>query len=472
MIRFIALLLCSTSLLSAQKMFPADAAQEAAEEIYLEIKERHPYPATIAGLRALDSARTQVQKQLAARVNGHDSIAYHEFVGLVSPLQEATNCGHLILGPYLDSVANREIRENNFPLYLIQIETGEYVLHSGISTATDSLSPGTVVTALNGENIKTVIGQIAPFSGINDDKNDEALLYKVARAPMFLYQTYYGIQDSIIITIRNETGPENRTVFPKMVPYTDPKKSKTPIAKTLDFKFSEDGETGILKIKKFSSYKFTDGNYYRFIRQVFDTLKTTGTDQLIIDIRDNGGGNSGRINHLYQFLTDKKFYFTAEARMTGPARAQANDDAKTIRRLEAGAVSRRDRRLQRRLTKPLKPVKKKLRYDGKVVVLINPVSFSASGIFARMVQGSGRGKLVGDVSGASAAIMYGASKQGDPILIGPSDDFELKVNTIGLIPQYPASGNITPDYIVKPTLAGIKAGKDEQMEKAMEIVKQ
>jgi hypothetical protein len=473
MIRIITLLLCFSSLLTAQKMFPANAIPEAVETIYTEIKDRHPYPATIEGLKALDAAHTQVQSAVTETVDGRDSIAYTEFVGLVSPLQEATNCGHLILEPYLDTAANNAVKGNRFPLHMIQVETGDYVLLPGMQTTTDSLPSGMVITALNGQDIASTLEEIAPFSGINDDGNDDALIYKVGRSPMHLYQRYFGQQESIVVTAKSEDGTEkDYTVVPKKSRYLDPKKNKTPIAKTLKFGFSEDGKTGILTIKKFSVYKFTDGDYYKFLRHAFDTMKTTGTKQLIIDIRDNGGGNSQRINNLYRYLTDRKFYFTAGARMTGPARAQPGENAKTTRRREAGAVTRRDRRLQRALSRPIKPIKKDRIYNGKVVVLINEISFSASGIFARMVQGSGRGKLVGGVSGASAEVMYGSSKQGEPILIGPANDFELKVNTIGLIPQYPASGNITPDYIVPRTLAAIRAGQDEQMEKALELVKE
>lgn len=472
MIRFVILLICFSSLLSAQKMFPADAIPKATEIIYTKIKERHPYPATYEGLQALDAARTQVQSKLEAMVNGRDSIPYYEFVGLVSLLQEATNCGHLILEPYLNSAEEKAIRQNSFPLRMIKVETGDYVLRPGLQSTTDSLPPGTAITAINGRKVSALLHELAPFSGINDDRNEEALIHKVAHYPMYLYQSYYGPQDSIVITAKDESGVEkNYVVRSKKTMYVDPKKEKTPIAKTMKFEFSEDVETGILTIKKFSAYRFSDGNYYKFLRQVFDTLKTTGTDQLIIDIRNNGGGSSGRINALYYYLADKKFYFTADARMTGPARAEPGENAKTTRRREAGAVTRRDRRLQRRLSKSLKPAKEEKRYTGKVVVLINELSFSASGLFARMVQGYERGELVGGISGASASIMYGASKPGDPILIGPSKDFELKVNTIGLLPKYPIPGNITPDHIVRPTLEAIRAGRDEQMEKALEVVK-
>jgi hypothetical protein len=473
MIRFITLLICFSSVLSAQKMFPSDAVPEAIETIYTKIKERHPYPATFEGLEALDAARTQVLGEVEATVKGKDSIPYYTFAGLASPLQEATNCGHLILETYLDSTETQAVRGNRYPLRMIQIDAGDFVLLRGLKSTTDSLPPGTVISTINGRKVSPLIRELAPFSGINDNRNEDALLYKVAYYPMHLYQSYYGPQDSIIISVTTEVGTaKDYVVRAKKTRYVDPKKNKTPIGKTLKFEFTEDGETGILTINKFSAYKFSDGNYYKFLRNVFDTLKTTGTDQLIIDIRNNGGGRSGRINALYHYLADQKFYFTADARMTGPARAEPGENAKTTRRREAGAVTKKERRLQRSLSKPRKPAKEKKRYTGKVVVLINELSFSASGLFARMVQGYDRGKLVGGVSGASANIMYGASKRGDPILIGPNEDFELKVNTIGLLPKYPIPGNITPDYIVRPTLEGIRTGKDEQMEKALEVVKE
>ena len=59
------------------------------------------------------------------------------------------------------------------------------------------------------------------------------------------------------------------------------------------------------------------------------------------------------------------------------------------------------------------------------------------GFLARLVQGSGRGELVGSVAGASAGITYGGSLKGEPVLLGPDDNFELLINTIGLLPAYP-----------------------------------
>ena len=176
-----------------------------------------------------------------------------------------------------------------------------------------------------------------PFTGGNDGGYDEASRYRLAYSPMFFYQLHYGFQDSARLTVLSEEGtPGQHTVYPQHRPYLDPRKHPTPIANTLNFKFSDDGRAGILTIEKFTNYEFTDGDYYAFIRSVFDTLQTTRTDQLIIDLRDNGGGSSGRINYLYKHLATGTFRFSTDAVFTGPARAEPGENRRARRRREAG----------------------------------------------------------------------------------------------------------------------------------------
>ncbi|MEM6772861.1 MAG: S41 family peptidase, partial [Bacteroidota bacterium] len=189
--------------------------------------------------------------------------------------------------------------------------------------------------------------------------------------------------------------------------------------------------------------------------------------RLVIDLRNNTGGNSKRINYLFSYLTGRKFQFCERAVFTGPTKSVAGESAKERKRRANGAVTKRERRLQKALTKQLKPKKSDVRFNGKVAVLINEISFSASGMFARFVQGSGRGILVGTTSGASANITYGASTDDDKNYYGPQNDFRLRINSIMLELPRPIPGNVTPDFSVTPTPAGLRAGKDEVLEAAL-----
>ncbi|MEM9928533.1 MAG: S41 family peptidase [Bacteroidota bacterium] len=471
MFRYLFLLLLFPALLSAQRYFPVGAIDSTAERIFTEIKEKHPFPASLKGLAALEAARTQVQSKIETAVAGQDSITYAAFMELMAPLQQVTDCGHLILEPHFDSLENQALRENVLPLEMTLMPDGRHVLYKGLKTTLDSFPPGTEVLTLGGKPIGPLLASMAPFSGLNDQGNNAASRLKVIRFPSLFYQWHYGLHPRVELQLRDVAGEvHDRIIEGVHRPYVDPKKVATDINKTLSFRFSEDGKTGILKIKKFSAYKFKNGNYYRFIRHVFDTLRQTNTDQLVIDIRDNTGGSSGRINALYRYFAKKPFKFSSQAIVTGPARAQPGEPVKIARLRATGAVSKSERKVQKALTKTIKPFKKKFRFTGKVVVLINEISFSASGIFARYVQASGRGKLVGMTAGASSDITYGGSRKKDPVFIGPNDCFELKVNTIGLVPEFPVPGNVTPDVEVPITMAALRAGRDEQLEVALDVV--
>lgn len=471
MFRLLCLFCCLSSLLPAQRNFPSAAVPGAVDTIFHNIRDRHPYPATVAGLKALEAARTQVHSEVEKAVVGRDSIAYPEFIRLVAPLQHITGCGHLILEPHFDSLETQAIRENYLPLQMTLLPDGRHVLYAGLKTLRDSFLPGTEVVALGGEPVGPLLESLAFFSGLNDQGNEAAGVLKVIRYPSIYYQWHYGRQKQLAVTLRDDNGTLHQdTIVAVHRPYVDPKKEKTDINKTLEFRFSEDGQAGILTIRKFSSYRFSNGNYYKFLRQVFDTLQTTQTRQLVIDIRDNGGGSSDRINTLYRYLADRKFRFAGAAIMNGPARAEPGEKQRITRRRASGAVTKRERKLQRIVTRPIRPFKAERRFTGAVVVVVNELSFSASGIFARYVQGSGRGKLVGTMAGASAGITYGASSEGKPIYIGPEQNFELKVNTMGLVPEFPEAGNVTPDVIVPLSQPALRAGRDEQLERALELV--
>lgn len=453
----------------AQKMLPVDVVPGMVDEVYELIRDEHPFGARALTREELDRARTQVQKNVVEAMAGRDSLPYHEFTALVSPLQRATRCGHLILGPYGDSLSDARLRENYFPLQMIPIDSGAtFVLRKKVPTATgDTLLPGTIVRAADDMPLPELMPRLAVFAGVNDQANDYASLTVTARGFYLPYQRYYGRRDSIILTLDDGSKP---VIYPRHRPYVDPKEVPGDINESLRFRLSDDRQTGIMDIRSFSAVKYENGNYFKWIAGVMDSLRTGNTPNLIIDLRGNTGGSSGRISYLYSYLSPDRFRFADGVEMTGPLRAQPGDSPKKTKRLEAGAVTRRERRIQRNLTKELKPRKDDKRYQGKVIVLIDEITFSASGMFARYVQGSGRGTLIGTTSGASANITYGGSMGLDKkkLLIGPNNEFRMRVNNVRLLLPYATPGNVTPDITITPTIKDIREGKDVILNAALE----
>lgn len=154
---------------------------------------------------------------------------------------------------------------------------------------------------------------------------------------------------------------------------------------------------------------------------------------LIIDMRGNFGGSFGSLFGIAGLLTDKEIIIGTE-------------------------IS--DSREQTHIIKP--HVKN---FKGKIVVLVDNLSLSAAEILSAALQESGRATVVGETSGGEAL---------------PSIS---KLLPIGAVFQYPVSNfktskgkilegkGVTPDLNIVLDKTQLLAGKDNQIEAAIELLK-
>jgi carboxyl-terminal processing protease len=175
-------------------------------------------------------------------------------------------------------------------------------------------------------------------------------------------------------------------------------------------------------------------------------------DAIILDLRENGGGNSNIGYNILAFLTDKSFkgskWFTRNYRPT--YRAWGNPQEKFGE--EASSISA-DR---------LKAVRKGAKvYDKPVIVLSSPRTFSAAEDFLVAFKPLKRGLIIGEPSGGST---------GQPMVISLPGGGSARICTkrdafadgtefvgVGVVPDVPASPKIT-DFI---------EGKDAVLEVAL-----
>ncbi|MCB1236388.1 MAG: PD40 domain-containing protein [Verrucomicrobiae bacterium] len=169
--------------------------------------------------------------------------------------------------------------------------------------------------------------------------------------------------------------------------------------------------------------------FIRFEEEIF--ARGHGKEGLIVDVRDNGGGFTA--DHLLTVLTPAEHAVTVP-RGGGPGYPQ-------------------DRRVYASWSKP-------------VVVLCNQNSFSNAEIFSHAIKELGRGKLVG-VPTAGGVVSTGATGIRDlGTLRLPfrgwyrrSDGADMELN------------GAVPDFVVWPEPGDEAAGRDRQVEKAVEVLK-
>lgn len=136
---------------------------------------------------------------------------------------------------------------------------------------------------------------------------------------------------------------------------------------------------GYLAIKSFSG-----ANYY----QIFDDLypKILETDALIIDVRNNSGGNSGYADYIISHFSDK------------PIRLGAWCSPMYI---AAHASWFYNPAFYRSTPLPIQPVQDKPIYKKPVVLLVNGGTFSSAENFCVTFRSSGRGPIIGTPTGGS-----------------------------------------------------------------------
>lgn len=207
---------------------------------------------------------------------------------------------------------------------------------------------------------------------------------------------------------------------------------------TFDYKVM-DNNIGYLKI-----YTFMGNNFISDFDEIYKQIENT--NGLIIDLRDNTGGNSGFADYITRHLSDtpvkmgkwsSRMYIAAHGSWSYPQEwyMQTPYD--------------------------LNPVQNKNIYKKPVVLLTNAVTFSSSENFCVTFKGMKRGKIIGTATGGST---------GNPINIDLGYGVSTRICTKN---EWDTEGNkfigvgIKPDIEVKETGDIYTKGRDVVIEEAL-----
>lgn len=186
--------------------------------------------------------------------------------------------------------------------------------------------------------------------------------------------------------------------------------------------------------------------FKNFIDSCFTIIKNSPTKKLIIDLRNNGGGNSVLTEILLGYITEKPF------RMTGGVKWKVSQEYKdrirgdTSQRMSYYLNAKNGTLIENKAGNVQKPIANPLRYHGKIWVLIGPRTFSSANMLANTIQDYKLAKLIGEPSGAPA------NDYGELIVIKlPNTGFNFSTSTKQFVR---ANGNakdqhpVIPDYLI------------------------
>jgi C-terminal processing protease CtpA/Prc len=211
------------------------------------------------------------------------------------------------------------------------------------------------------------------------------------------------------------------------------------------------------------------------LKKAFQELEEKNTRHLIIDLRDNGGGDDAYGKILFQHLIDKPFQYYAHLRMnrsefsflehTNVPPDQGKQLATRLKKNDEGTY---DLLFHPNLgeQKPIPPM-----FKGKVYVLINGNSFSGTGECTSLMHFHQVATFIGEECGAG---YYGNTSGFMPLLTLPNTQIRVRIPMLRYtmaVSGYPEDRGIIPDYPISPTIEDLMNEKDTVMEFTLDLIR-
>lgn len=265
-----------------------------------------------------------------------------------------------------------------------------------------------------------------------------------------LYNILYGATNNYNISYKNQSGEIKKTILQadtiKNVfcppPFPRPNKYLQLTYKT--------GNVAVLSVKTFFNgfLDQTGENFTKFLNSAFNDVRNKKVQKLVIDIRRNQGGNDGNGELLYSYLTSKPFmYYESKETVNGKFSVKDHPNL-ALQQPQAN------------------------NYKGKVYVLTDGRSFSASAEFSSIVKTNNRGKFIGEECGGG---YYGNTSGDEAFVTLPNTKIIVRIPMVKYSMAVKSIGNkvwgIQPDYPVYSTISDIVNAKNGQLDYAIKLVK-
>ncbi|WP_082433449.1 S41 family peptidase [Flagellimonas eckloniae] len=235
-----------------------------------------------------------------------------------------------------------------------------------------------------------------------------------------------------------------------------------------------DPKTAYLKLGTFVTYKMTL-DWKKFLADAFEEIESKNIPNLIIDIRDNEGGdeevNLVLANHLAKKtieLPEYKELLTYDV---------ISDELKPyLKTWDKSFYDRTDKVIDlnngfytwKKENTSKKIAKNENAFSGDVFLLVNEANSSATFFLAHLLQQNKMATIIGTETGGNLKGTNGGSMF---FLRLPNSKIEIDIPLIGYYPTVEqVDKGLAPDIMVKKTIEDLITEKDIELEKVFEII--
>ncbi len=214
--------------------------------------------------------------------------------------------------------------------------------------------------------------------------------------------------------------------------------------------------------------------FVRFIETAFHAFNQAGATSLLIDLRDNPGGDNSFSDVMLAWFASKPFRFCSEFRIKISAAATASNakrlpqaPAGSMSHLLAAAYAKHANGEMISFPMPLTEPRQGERFTGKVFMLINRRSYSNTANVAALAQDYGFARILGEET-SDLATTYGAMEQFELPRTGITVGFP-KAHIIRVSGDLQARG-VVPDIAIATPI--VQSADDPVLERALSLVRE
>lgn len=333
-----------------------------------------------------------IYQELSSSVK-EDSLSLLETTNLLQRLTSAVNNGHTeIFFPIQSYLTYAEGGGTVFPIE-IAFENDLALIRKNWSDIPE-LEPGTEIISIDEMSISELLENIHPQVSAerNYFKNAKIEFYSIPR----MYWQVFGEKENFSVEARIDGKIKKYQVNAvKVFEGYEGKRSEV-LNASMQLKFVD----GVAYLNPGDLFGDED-KYRKFIDSSFAAIQESKASNLIIDLRNNQGGNDSFGDYMVSYIADKPFQWSSDFTLKTSSFLKDNirKTRDTTSAFWSSALTHEDGEIYPYEFEPFQPQPVEKRFEGKVYVLVNRQSHSQSTVTASQIQDYGFGTIVGEETG-------------------------------------------------------------------------
>jgi hypothetical protein len=467
-----------------ERKYSPDQLREDVGVMEKALKENHPSLYWYTPKEEVDASFHKAYARLT------DSLNEIQFRTIVAETLFSIRCGHTSVRfskNYYNYTEGRRLK--TFPLLAKIVDDSSLIVTINVNRRDSIIRTGTPLLSINGLSARSIIDSMLPLVSI--DGNAKNFSYQnLSNNFSTYYNMRFGLQKNYAVEFIGFNGQNRKLNLPLYDPLADtlrrrPATSVIPapppptptitdrerrLQRTRSFNIDSTGTFASLRINSFNTSLSK-----HYLKKTFRQLKKKQIKNLVIDVRNNGGGLIKTSLCLTRLVKQEPFIY---ADSIYAKHRKLRTDARVYKRfiynLGLFFLSKRKNDSMYAFkffnNKQYSPLKNK--YTGQVYVLTGGYSFSATTLFAAAVKGQKNVTIVGEETGGG---YYGNNGVFIPEMILPNSKMRVRIPLYRIVnnKNYPKDGKgVLPDVEVKASAESIRRNIDPKMDKALELIMQ